>query len=117
MVKQYLLNNLPDFSINLNSLKKMEDFRTAADDQDINRVILFSKKAKTPPVFKVLTGLFRDRLRFGFVSAEQQPEVVAAFSEHISPDKLPSILVLKSFDTVSGKVLETLETIKYDKKE
>ena len=47
------------------------EFRRADNDTDVNRVILFSKKAKTPPIYKVLSSEFRDRLRFGFIEAEK----------------------------------------------
>jgi len=74
-LKSYILNNLPDFSVKIDSIKKLEEFR--GGDKDINRVILFSKKAKTPPIFKALTSLYRDRVRFGFVSSETGADVVA----------------------------------------
>lgn len=46
------------------------------NNEDINKVLLFSKKAKTPPIYKVLSSTFRDRIRFGFVSSENK-DVVA----------------------------------------
>jgi hypothetical protein len=59
----------------------MESFKSNPDDRDINRVILYSKKSKTPPVFKVLTSYFRDRFRFGFVSAEAAPDLVPSATD------------------------------------
>ena len=53
-------------------------------------MILFSKKSKTPPVFKVLTSYFRDRFRFGFVSSEAAPDVVSQFGV----TDFPTILML-----------------------
>jgi hypothetical protein len=76
-------------------------------------VILFSKKAKTPPVYKVLTAWFRDRFRFGFVSAEAAQDVVNRYGI----TEFPSILVLKSFDIESNQTIEEVEQIKYSKKE
>lgn len=67
-VKTFILNNLPDFSTKLDTASKHEEFKNLGDEKDINRVILFSKKANTPPIYKVLTNFFRDKLRFGFVS-------------------------------------------------
>jgi hypothetical protein len=75
-IKTYILSNLPDFTRQLGNLEKLEDFRNLEGDGDINRVILFSKKAKTPPIFKVLSSVFRERFRFGFVAAETAGEVV-----------------------------------------
>ncbi len=39
------------------------------------------------------------------------------FSEHVSADKLPIILVLKSFDQNTNGTLDTVEIAKYDKKD
>ena len=75
-IKTYILSNLPDFTRQLGNLEKLEDFRNLEGDGDINRVILFSKNAKTPPIFKVLSSVFRERFRFGFVAAETAGEVV-----------------------------------------
>lgn len=72
--KSYILSNLPDFSVKLDSMKKFRDFRMAFNDLTVNRVILFSKKSKTPPIYKVLASEFRDRLRFGFVEADKSEE-------------------------------------------
>ena len=92
-IKNYVLNNLPDYSIKIDSLKKLEDFKDISNDSDINKVILFSKKSKTPPIFKVLTNLFRERFRFGFVSSESQ-DVISEFNV----TKYPTIITLKSYD-------------------
>ena len=91
--KNYVLANLPDFSVKLDSLKKVNEFTGAEDDKDTNRVILFSKKGKTPPVYKVLTSAFRDRIRFGFVSSDSA-DVVNEFGV----TEFPTILALKSFE-------------------
>ncbi len=79
-------------------------------------MILFSKKAKTPPIFKVLSSVFRDRFRFGFVNAETAGDVVKQFSDHIG-EQYPSIIVLKSWDGKENKTLDSVEVIKYSKKE
>jgi len=47
----------------------------------VNRVVLFSKKSKTPPIYKVLSSEFRDRLRFGFVEAEKSEDLVKQFKD------------------------------------
>ncbi len=75
-MKNFILSNLPDFSSKLDSVSKHEDFINLKEENDINRVILFSKKANTPPIYKVLTSVFRDRLRFGFVSQETGADIV-----------------------------------------
>jgi hypothetical protein len=47
-------------------------------------VILFSKKTKTPSIFKVLSAKFFDRVRFGFVSEENE-EIIKQFEAKILP--------------------------------
>ena len=76
-------------------------------------MILFSKKEKTPPVYKVPTSTYKDQFRFGFVSADAASDVAA----HFNVKDFPTILLLKSFDNVGNQILETVETIKYDKAE
>lgn len=44
MMKNYVLKNLPDYSVKINSVKKLEEFTDISTDSDINKVILFSKK-------------------------------------------------------------------------
>ena len=36
-------------------------------DEDMNKVLLFTKKDKVAPIFKSLTAMYRDRLRFVIV--------------------------------------------------
>ena len=78
-IKSYILANLPDYTTSLSKIEKLTDFQDLGankEEGDINRVILFSKKAKTPPIFKVLSATFKDKLLFGFVAAETAPDVV-----------------------------------------
>jgi len=65
-VYNWILANLPDYSTVIDSKEKLDSF-FAEDDKDINKVILFSKKNKVPPILKVLTNTYRDKLRFGFI--------------------------------------------------
>jgi hypothetical protein len=115
-IKSYILSNLPDFSKHLDKVEKLDQFRNLEEDRDINRVILFSKKAKSPPIFKVLSAVFRDKFRFGFVAAESAPEVGKQYADQVG-DQYPSIIVLKSWDAKDNKTLESAEVIKYNKKE
>jgi hypothetical protein len=68
-------------------------------------VILFSKKTKTPPIFKALTSEFKDRLRFGFVAVDTAP----GLAEKYEITKFPSIIVLNSFDRISKEIIEPTE--------
>ena len=75
-IKDYILNNLPDFSRHLDKVEKLQDFRDLSQDADINRVILFTKKGKSPALLKVLSAIFRDRFRFGLINVDSSPELV-----------------------------------------
>jgi hypothetical protein len=112
-VTNWILTNLPDFTLSIESVKDLEDFKNNEEEKDINKVILFSKKNKTPPIFKVLSSEFRERIRFAFISNEKSPDVVS----HAQVTDLPIIQVLKSFDLVENETLDRIETINYDKKE
>lgn len=113
--KSYILSNLPDFSVKLDTLQKLQDFQEAKDDSAVNRVLLFSKKSKTPPIYKVLSSEFRDRIRFGFVEAEKSEELVRLFKDQVT--EYPSIIVLQSFNITTNQTLEVVPVLKYDKKD
>ena len=72
-------------------------------------MILFSKKTKTPPVYKALTSEFRDTLRFGFVSSERKDIIDEYFIEDY-----PKILVIKTYDPETKTVLDQPETVTYE---
>lgn len=102
-IYNYILANLPDFSVNIDSVKKLDDFNSK-DDKDINKVILFSKKAKTPAIFKALTSEFKNKLRFGFISQERE-DLVSKYGIK----SFPTIIVLKSYDPLTKEVLGEVE--------
>jgi hypothetical protein len=81
----------------------------------VNRVLLFSKKSKIPPIYKVLSSEFREKLRFGFIEAEKSEELIRQFKDQVT--EYPSILVFKTFDTTTNQTLEVAPILKYDKKE
>ena len=72
---------MPDFSKKLDKLEQLEEFRDLTQDGDINRVLLFSKKGNIPPIFKILSAIFRDRFRFGFVNVDTAKDIVKQFEE------------------------------------
>lgn len=96
-------------------MQKLVEFRKAENDLEVNRVILFSKKAKTPPIYKVLASEFRDRLRFAFIEAEKQEEIMRQFRDMAT--EFPTIIVMKTFDTTTNQTLDVVPMLKYDKKE
>lgn len=102
-VKSFILNNLPDFSATIDTQAKLTDFLGDSEDKDINRVLLFSKKQKTPAIWKVLTANFRDRFRFGFVPAEKAPKQIL---DTYSVTDLPSVILLKTYDVMENTTVE-----------
>lgn len=72
--------------------------------------MLFSKKTKVPPIYKVLTNEFRDLIRFWFISSDSE-ELVKKYKV----EKFPTVLVIKSIDTDTKQILEKEEVIEYKK--
>lgn len=93
----------------IDSKEKLESFK-AEDEKDINKVILFSKKSKVPPIYKVLTNDFRDTIRFGFISSDKEDLV-----KQFDIDNFPTVLVFKTYDTDTKLILEQEEVITYKK--
>lgn len=52
-VKKWVTKNFADNTIKLESLADLEDFTA---EEDINKVLLISKRAKTPPIYRVLSS-------------------------------------------------------------
>eukprot|EP00347_Sterkiella_histriomuscorum_P011459 403372372 len=115
-VKSFILSNLPDYSTKIETIAQLEAFADNKDDLEVNKVILFSNKTKTPPIYKALTTYFRDRVRFAFVQAENK-DIVALYKEDGIGEKFPSILVLKSFDIDANSTIDKIEKILYKKKD
>jgi hypothetical protein len=77
-------------------------------------VLLFSKKSKTPAVYKAISAYYRDRIRFGFVSSDTQ-EVLAQFPEIPSEGAtFPQVIVVKSYETDTQSVLESPQRVLYE---
>ena len=91
-MKKFILNNIPDYSVKIDSAKKLEEFRDNKEDYQVNKVILFSKKKSTPPIYKALTAYYKDKLRFAFVQNETK-EVVSQYSDLLG-EKMPAVVVL-----------------------
>lgn len=66
-VYNFVLGNLPDYTTNIDTVAKFKNFNTT-DEVDINKLILFSTKDKTPSILKALSAIFKDKVRIGFVA-------------------------------------------------
>ena len=110
-VHAFVVANLPDYATVIDSKQKLEEF--IDNREDVNRVVLFSKKNKTTPIYKALSSEFKDRIRFGFISVEFA-DVIQQFPD--IPD-FPKIIVYKSFDVAKNEVLPSVshQQITYDK--
>lgn len=61
-MKKWVSDNLPDFTLKVETKKKYEQL--TKKDLDINKVLLFTKKSQVAPVFKAISAEFKDKLRF-----------------------------------------------------
>lgn len=59
--KNWVKKFMPDFS---HKVQKSSEFKTLISENDINKVILFTKKDKPSPPFLAISAAFRDKLRF-----------------------------------------------------
>lgn len=72
MFYNYIVNNLPDFTVKLNTVRQHNHFKEDVENADINKVLIISNKDKVIPEFKAIASHYKDRLLFGFVSSESK---------------------------------------------
>jgi len=78
-LKKWIKDFMPDFSIKINSRGDYNRLIESESDNDINKVILFTKKEKLSPTFLATVSHLRDRLRF---------YVISILEKNPSPDNL-----------------------------
>ena len=61
------------------------------NEDDINKVYLFSAKQKVPPIYKALATNFYNRLRFAFVQVES--EIGGTLASEMEIEKWPTLLI------------------------
>ena len=59
---------MPDYSVKIKTKNDFDRLVLNKNDEDINKVILFSKKEQVSPIFKAIVAEFKNRLRFFFIN-------------------------------------------------
>lgn len=63
-IKRFIANNMPNYA---QIIKSNKDFKKLNDKPTTNTFYLFSDKSKVPPIFKALTTVYKDKIKFAFV--------------------------------------------------
>ncbi|SNX87429.1 related to MPD1 - Disulfide isomerase related protein [Melanopsichium pennsylvanicum] len=95
-IAAFMVDALP---MGAKKLKAEELESYAAGEQTTPKVILFSKKPTSSPLYKSLALDFRKSLSFAFLRGDQRPVQAAArihLGVHVSEDKLPLLIVVPS---------------------
>lgn len=95
-IAAYMVDALP---MGAKKLKAEELQEYAENDAATPKVILFSKKATSSPLYKSLALDFRKSLSFAFLRGDQRPVQAAArihLGVDVSEDKLPYLIVVPS---------------------
>lgn len=71
-----------------------------------NKILLFTDKKKTSPLFKSLSKTFKDKLSFGEV---RQSEEQSGLFKQFSIDKNPTLLALTDPVNNKGEIYDTAE--------
>jgi hypothetical protein len=87
-VKKWITDNIPDYTQRLSTAQDHAQF---AAEEGIKKVYLFSAKQKVPPIYKALSAIYRNRLRFAFVNIESQAAGDIAKEYEVS--KWPTLMV------------------------
>ena len=88
-IYNFITQNILSRSTKLNS----DNFDNFANNQDFNKVILFTDKSKTPLLFRGLSNFFYDRLLFGEVEKDQ-----TALIKKFKVTKFPTLMVYQTHE-------------------
>lgn len=93
-IKKWIMKNLAD---NSESLKTIEDYEAFLDEPEINKVLLISKRNKTPPNYRVVSSTYLNRVRVGFTTHD------SPIAEKYKLENFPAIVINNNYD-ISKKV-------------
>lgn len=104
---------MSDFTTKINSKSDYNLFVKNERDQDINKVLLFTKKEKITPVFKALSAQFRDRLRFTVIPLPDKKETAdnLALKEEYNVTELPTLIVEQTYQVKDKAILDEPQRI------
>lgn len=78
------------------------------DDPQKNKIILFTDKKRTSPLFKSLSKAFKDRLSFGEVRKVEESGSKGLF-EKFGVNQTPTLMALSNPESFKGEIYDTNE--------
>lgn len=86
---------MPDYTIKIQNKQQFEDMVKNSQEQDINKVVLFTKKEKVTLPFKAVSAELRDKVRFYivYIPDKKPPTDLVALAEEYNSTDLPKLLV------------------------
>lgn len=107
---------MPDFTHVISSKFDYDTLIKNPKDRDINKVILFSKKAKVTPVFKALSAEFRDKIRFNLIHVDEKKQTndIKQIQESYGVTKLPAIVIEQTYNAQEDETMDLVNVVKHD---
>lgn len=104
---------MPDYTIKIASREKFDELVNHESEQDINKVILFTKKEKVSLPLKAVSAELRDKIRFYIVYVpEKKPaKDLVALAEFYNATELPKLILEQTYDNEFDKIVETKRTV------
>jgi len=108
ILKDYLTKDVPDYTIKIKSKKQFDDMVKNEEEQDINKIILFTKKEKVTMAFKAVSAELRDKARFYivYVPEKNTPADLVKLSAEYNVSEFPKLLIEQTYDTEFDKMLD-----------
>lgn len=104
---------MSDFTHVIDTKRRYELLVENADDNDINNVLLFTKKEKITPVFKALSAEFRDKLRFNVIPIlKDTSEDMLEIMNKYGVTDLPAIIISQTYNAEANDILEETNIVK-----
>jgi len=118
MMKKWITDNLSDFTSKIENSDDYETLIKNPKDQDINKVLLFTKKAETTPAAKALSAEFRNKIRFTIVplpdgGKASQNNIQLQLDYEIST--LPKLVLEQTYNPKTDQLLENSMIHEYKK--
>lgn len=107
LLKKYISNSLPDFTTKIVSEKDYNIYVQNKDDKDINKVLIFTRRATITPTIKSISAEFRDKLRISVINIPEGKE--NDFQKELIKDyeieSFPKLIVEETYDAKTNEIL------------
>lgn len=119
LFKKYVTNQLQDFTSKVQTENDFNVYVKNAQDKDINKVLIFTKREKVAPTIKALSAEFRDTIRFSVISIPEgkgtdfQKELLKDYEI----EGMPKLVLEQTYDAESESVLAQYRIHDYKEKE